>query len=116
MVAECGGRWSDMVVRVRDKGAKNTEVHSRASDLDQALVAPTNPDPGPSRSVPGSVPLTMMQSQEEVILALRQLATNSSPNDDPASIHIRSGALFARLKALNPDPNPPTRTHKQITP
>ncbi len=87
MVPESEWRCSDMVVRVRDNGAENTEVHYRARDLDQALVAPTNPDPGPSRSVPGSVPLTMMQSQEEVILALRQLATNSSPNDDPASIH-----------------------------
>ncbi len=115
MVPESEWRCSDMVVRVRDNGAENTEVHYRARDLDQALVAPTNPDPGPSRSVPGSVPLTMMQSQEEVILALRQLATNSSPNDDPASIHIRSGALFARLKALNRDANTAARTHKQIT-
>ena len=58
-----------------------------------------------------------MQSPEaeEVILALRQLATNSSPNDDPASIHIRAGALFARLKALNRDANAAARAHKQIT-
>ena len=52
---------------------------------------------------------------EEVILALRQLATDSSPNDDPASIHIRAGALFARLKALNRDANAAARAHKQIT-
>ncbi|KAN0126978.1 Fms-interacting domain containing protein [Russula decolorans] len=59
----------------------------------------------------------MMQSPdaEEVILALQQLATNSSPNDDPASIHIRAGALFARLKALNRDANAAARAHKQIT-
>ena len=59
----------------------------------------------------------MMQSPEgeEVILALRQLATDSSPNDDPASIHICAGALFARLKALNRDANAAARAHKQIT-
>jgi THO complex subunit 5 len=59
----------------------------------------------------------MQQSPEaeEVILTLRQLATNSSPNDDPASIHIRAGALFARLKALNRDANAAARAHKQIT-
>ena len=59
----------------------------------------------------------MMQSSEaeEVILSLRQLATNSSPNDDPASVHIRAGALFARLKALNRDANTAARAHKQIT-
>ncbi|KAF8505597.1 hypothetical protein F5888DRAFT_1798593 [Russula emetica] len=54
----------------------------------------------------------MMQQSpeaEEVILTLRQLATNSSPNDDPASIHIRAGALFARLKALNRDANAAAR-------
>ena len=65
----------------------------------------------------------MMQPDysEEVILALRQLATadndnaTASPNDDPASVHIRAGALFARLKALNRDANAAARAHKQIT-
>ncbi|KAH9966121.1 Fms-interacting protein-domain-containing protein [Russula dissimulans] len=53
---------------------------------------------------------------DEVIDALRQLATTaSSPNDDPASVHIRAGALFARLKALNRDANASARAHKQIT-
>jgi THO complex subunit 5 len=57
---------------------------------------------------------------EEVIHALRQLATDNnpaaaSPNDDPASVHIRAGALFARLKALNRDANAAARAHKQIT-
>lgn len=57
-----------------------------------------------------------MQSPEEVIHALRQLATNpSSPNDDPASVNIRAGALFARLKALNRDANAAARAHKQTT-
>lgn len=53
---------------------------------------------------------------DEVIDALRQLATaTASPNDDPASVHIRAGALFARLKALNRDANASARAHKQIT-
>jgi THO complex subunit 5 len=56
-----------------------------------------------------------MQSPEEVTHALRQLATNASPNDEPASVHIRAGALFARLKALNRDANAAARAHKQIT-
>ncbi|KAI0003077.1 Fms-interacting protein-domain-containing protein [Russula compacta] len=56
-----------------------------------------------------------MQSPDGVIDALRQLATNSSQNDDPTSIHIRAGALFSRLKALNRDANAAARTHKQIT-
>jgi len=59
----------------------------------------------------------MMQSQPQdgVIDALHKLATESSPNDDPASVHIRAGALFARLKALNRDANATARAHKQIT-
>jgi hypothetical protein len=45
-----------------------------------------------------------------------QLATNpSSPNDDPASVHIHAGAFFAHLKALNRDANVAARAHKQIT-
>jgi hypothetical protein len=55
------------------------------------------------------------QSQDGVIDALHKLATESSPNDDPASVHIRAGALFARLKALNRDANAAARAHKQIT-
>jgi THO complex subunit 5 len=57
----------------------------------------------------------MMQSPDGVIDALRKLATDSSPSDDPASVHIRAGALFARLKALNRDANAAARAHKQIT-
>ena len=55
------------------------------------------------------------QSQDGVIDALHKLATESSPNDDPASVHIRAGALFARLKALNRDAHTAARAHKQIT-
>ena len=56
-----------------------------------------------------------MQSPDGVIDALHKLATESSPNDDAASVHIRAGALFARLKALNRDANTAARAHKQIT-
>jgi THO complex subunit 5 len=56
-----------------------------------------------------------MQSPDAVIDTLRQLATDASPTDDPASLHIRAGALFARLKALNRDANAAARAHKQIT-
>jgi THO complex subunit 5 len=57
----------------------------------------------------------MQSPADAVIDALRQLATNASPNDDPASVHIRAGALFARLKALNRDANAAARAHKQST-
>jgi hypothetical protein len=73
--------------------------------------------PGPVNSVPSrslSGP-PMMQSPDGVIDALRKLATDASPSDDPASVHIRAGALFARLKALNRDANAAARAHKQIT-
>ncbi|KAI0254382.1 Fms-interacting protein-domain-containing protein [Lactifluus subvellereus] len=56
-----------------------------------------------------------MQSPDLVVDALRQLAVNAFPNDDPATIHIRAGALFARLKALNRDANAAARAHKQVT-
>ncbi|KAI0307333.1 Fms-interacting protein-domain-containing protein [Multifurca ochricompacta] len=58
-----------------------------------------------------------MQSPDPdpVIRALRLLATNISLNDDPATIHIHAGALFARLKAQNRDANTAARVHKQIT-
>ena len=56
-----------------------------------------------------------MQSPDLVVDALRQLAVNAFPNDDPATIHIRAGALFARLKALNRDANAAARARKQVT-
>ncbi len=62
-----------------------------------------------------SVMQSTPQSPDPVIDALRQLANNSSPNDDPSTLHIRAGALFARLKALNRGANAAARAHKQIT-
>jgi hypothetical protein len=56
-----------------------------------------------------------MQSPDPVIDALRQLANDPSPNDDPPTVHIRAGALFARLKALNREANAAAREHKQVT-
>lgn len=56
-----------------------------------------------------------MQSPDLVIDALRQLANDPSPNDDPPTVHIRAGALFARLKALNREANAAARAHKQVT-
>jgi THO complex subunit 5 len=53
---------------------------------------------------------------DTVIDGLRQLATDTFPiDDDPATIHIRAGVLFSRLKALNRDANAAARAHKQIT-
>ncbi|KAF8268233.1 Fms-interacting protein-domain-containing protein [Lactarius quietus] len=57
----------------------------------------------------------MMQSPDPVIDALRQLANDPSPNDDPPTVQIRAGALFARLKALNREANAAARAHKQVT-
>ncbi|KAI0045290.1 hypothetical protein FA95DRAFT_1521558 [Auriscalpium vulgare] len=50
-----------------------------------------------------------------VLDALRQLATTPLPDTDPAAIHIRAGALFARLKALNRAANAAARAHKHAT-
>ena len=58
---------------------------------------------------------SLMQSPDPVIDALRQLANDPSPNDDHPTVHIRSGALFARLKALNREANAAARAHKQVT-
>jgi Fms-interacting protein/Thoc5 len=100
------------------------DLHRCTFDPDQALgPTATDPSPGPTGSVPDPISShDMMQPDysEEVILALRQLATAddddvASPNDDPASVHIRAGAHFARLKALNRDANAAARAHKQIT-
>ncbi|OSX60394.1 hypothetical protein POSPLADRAFT_1147373 [Postia placenta MAD-698-R-SB12] len=51
---------------------------------------------------------------DAVIDKLRDLVT-PHPNDDSTAIHIRAGALFARLKALNRAANAATRAHKQAT-
>ncbi|KAH8094791.1 Fms-interacting protein-domain-containing protein [Cristinia sonorae] len=51
---------------------------------------------------------------DAVVDGLRDLASSSYLNHDATTIHIRAGALFARLKALNRACNTATRTHKQI--
>ncbi|THH33622.1 hypothetical protein EUX98_g602 [Antrodiella citrinella] len=50
-----------------------------------------------------------------VVDKLRDIVTSNYLNHDAATIHIRAGALFARLKALNRAANTATRTHKQAT-
>ena len=65
--------------------------------------------------LPGPVRVSSMQPPDPVIDALRQLANDPSPNDDPPTVHIRAGALFARLKALNREANAAARAHKQVT-
>ena len=89
-------------------------THVRGVERKGARAAATG---AAADSVRRLTPTTMMESPEaeQVTLALRQLAANPTPNDDPASAHIRAGALFARLKALNRDANTAARAHKQIT-
>ena len=54
-------------------------------------------------------------SPDAVVDLLRDLVQSSYLNHDVPNIHIRAGALFARLKALNRAANAATRTHKQAT-
>ena len=54
-------------------------------------------------------------SPDSELAALRDLVSSAFLNHDPALVHIRAGALFARLKALNRAANAATRTHKQAT-
>lgn len=54
-------------------------------------------------------------SPDTVVDNLRDLVTSSYLNHESTAIHIRAGALFARLKALNRSANTATRAHKQAT-
>ncbi|PSR79877.1 hypothetical protein PHLCEN_2v6865 [Hermanssonia centrifuga] len=54
-------------------------------------------------------------SPDAVVDSLRELISSAYLNHDTTSIHIRAGALFARLKALNRSANSAARTHKQTT-
>lgn len=71
-----------------------------------ALVDTTNAA-NPSHTLPAS--------PDAVVDSLRDLVTSAYLNHEPASVQIRAGALFARLKALNRSANAATRTHKQAT-
>lgn len=73
---------------------------------DMALVDTTNAA-NPSHILPAS--------PDAVVDSLRDLVTSAYLNHEPASVQIRAGALFARLKALNRSANAATRTHKQST-
>ncbi|KAI0921850.1 hypothetical protein AcW1_004288 [Taiwanofungus camphoratus] len=54
-------------------------------------------------------------SPDAVVDNLRDLVSSTYLNHDANSVHLRSGALFARLKALNRAANAATRAHKQAT-
>lgn len=54
-------------------------------------------------------------SPDAVIDGLRDLVSSSYLNHDAALVHIRAGALFSRLKALNRAANAATRFRKQAT-
>ena len=50
-----------------------------------------------------------------VVENLQELVSANQSNGDTATIHMRAGALVARLKALNRNANAATRIHKQAT-
>ncbi|OCH94065.1 hypothetical protein OBBRIDRAFT_817417 [Obba rivulosa] len=59
--------------------------------------------------------LLLPPSPDPVVDLLRDLVSSAYLNHDPATMHIRAGALFARLKALNRAANAAARAHKQAT-
>ncbi|KZT74421.1 hypothetical protein DAEQUDRAFT_782111 [Daedalea quercina L-15889] len=52
---------------------------------------------------------------DPVVDSLRDLVDPNNLPPDPAAVHIRAGALFARLKSLNRAANGATRAQKQAT-
>lgn len=50
-----------------------------------------------------------------VVENLQELVSANQTDTDADAIHIRAGALVARLKALNRNANAATRIHKQAT-
>ncbi|KAI0337584.1 hypothetical protein BDW22DRAFT_1339506 [Trametopsis cervina] len=54
-------------------------------------------------------------SPDGVVDGLRDLVSSTYLGQDANLVHIRAGALFARLKALNRAANVATRSHKQAT-
>ena len=73
-----------------------------------ALLDATNGgDNGAGRSLP--------PSPDAVIHGLQDLVSPSYLNHDLSLVHIRAGALFARLKAVNRAANVATRERKQAT-
>lgn len=72
-----------------------------------ALLDTASADDAASRVLP--------PSPDAVVDSLRDLTDATHLHHDPKLVHIRAGALFARLKALNRAANVATRTHKQAT-
>jgi THO complex subunit 5 len=62
-----------------------------------------------------AIDLDQRPSSDVVLAALRDLADDVNLDADAEALRIRSGALFARLKALNRAANAATRAHKQAT-
>lgn len=54
-------------------------------------------------------------SPDDALHDLRELVNATPSEKDASDVHIRAGALFARLKALNRAANSATRNHKQAT-
>lgn len=54
-------------------------------------------------------------SPDAVVDKLRELVSPNYLDADSSAIHIRAGALFAQLKALNRAANAATRVRKQLT-
>lgn len=54
-------------------------------------------------------------SPDDVVDNLKDLVSSTYLNNDTTTVHIRAGALFARLKALNRSSNAATRVRKQAT-
>lgn len=52
---------------------------------------------------------------DPVLDDIRELVSSSYLNHDPSFVHLRAGALFARLKALNRAANAAARAHKHLT-
>lgn len=52
---------------------------------------------------------------DDALHDLRELVSITPSTKDASDVHIRAGALFARLKALNRAANSATRNHKQAT-
>lgn len=78
---------------------------------------PSSPPPPRTRPVPlaSMSDLHRPPVPDPVVDSLRALVDPSLLPPDPAAAHIRAGALFARLKALNRAANGATRAQKQAT-
>lgn len=89
----------------------------RATDIpDHTLTLTASPSSSTTTMLVVDTPAAALPpTPDAVVDLLRDLVQSSYLNHDVPNIHIRAGALFARLKALNRAANAATRTHKQAT-